>query len=243
MGRKITDKNGYIIENIYDDNKLREKVGERIKKKRTDPPYKSQPSVYKEIDIGKDAYINLEKGKGELKVEVLYRLANYFGCSISYLLGEIEEKTFTAKQFREATGFDIDTANNFDNLNKLQRKLVENFICSFGDTDSVFYKTYTYFNNKSIAKKFVNDEHFKEIEKTFSKEISTFLKDPRNNSLDSLIEGIENYYKEKGIPEEEIDEITFNAEYYYWFKGDKKYQEFDITSSLISYLEKEELEV
>ncbi len=102
MGRKLTDINDEVITYTYDTKKLREEVGERIKLERINKG-ETQREFWEHVDLKKDNYIKLEKGEAELKLESLYKISKYCGCEISYLLGDIPNRTHEATDICKAT--------------------------------------------------------------------------------------------------------------------------------------------
>lgn len=90
------------IEYLFDNKKLRNEVGARIKEERKRKG-ETQLEFSTHLDIAKDTYSKLEYGGTELKLEYLYRISKYCKCDIGYLIGECSERTYKATDICKET--------------------------------------------------------------------------------------------------------------------------------------------
>lgn len=107
MGKRAND-----IEYLFETKEFRENVGKNLKKIRTKLDLR-QNEVSKDLNIDVVTLSRLENGKTALTLEYLFRLSEYYkrksggkeACSISYLIGELNEyHTYTEKALCEQTG-------------------------------------------------------------------------------------------------------------------------------------------
>ena len=66
------------------------KIGEKIKELRQEIN-KSQYEISKEIGVARYTYANWEQERSEPSIDDLAKLANFFNCSIDYLVGREDE--------------------------------------------------------------------------------------------------------------------------------------------------------
>lgn len=69
----------------------KELIGERIKKLRQDKE-KTGIFISTMLEIDQSYYSKIEKGKHEIKLETLYRIAEYYNVSLDYLTGRTNIK-------------------------------------------------------------------------------------------------------------------------------------------------------
>ncbi len=67
------------------------KLAERLKELRKERNLR-QEQVAVALDISMSAYCNYEQGKREPTASVLWRMADYYGVSVDYLLGRRDER-------------------------------------------------------------------------------------------------------------------------------------------------------
>ncbi len=67
------------------------KLAERLKELRKERNLR-QEQVAVALDISMSAYCNYEQGKREPGASVLWRMADYYGVSVDYLLGRRDER-------------------------------------------------------------------------------------------------------------------------------------------------------
>lgn len=89
---------------------FRQEVGKRIKKERERTGL-IQKDFAKAVGVANQTYNNLENGIGSLKIEHLQKIAEYCGCDMSYLLGEIDNRTHKATDICKATGLSEEAVN------------------------------------------------------------------------------------------------------------------------------------
>lgn len=65
---------------------------ERLKTLRLEAGY-TQKEISKKIEVGQSAYVNYEKGDNKPRANRLEKLADIFGVSVSYLLGETDVRS------------------------------------------------------------------------------------------------------------------------------------------------------
>lgn len=64
---------------------------ERIKNFREDMEL-NQEQVAKELNISQRAYSHYESGDRKIPLDILIKLADYYNCSVDYLLGRTDNK-------------------------------------------------------------------------------------------------------------------------------------------------------
>ena len=66
------------------------KINEKIKELREEKG-KSQYAISEELNVARYTYANWEQGRAEPSIADLEKLANYFNCSIDYLIGREDD--------------------------------------------------------------------------------------------------------------------------------------------------------
>ncbi len=69
----------------------------------------SQRAVAKEMSVSQGTYNNWENGKTQPSIEQLIALSNFFGVTVDYLIGKVE---------------DYEVTSNIDNLTKEQKDII-----------------------------------------------------------------------------------------------------------------------
>lgn len=78
----------------------------------------NQKDFAKAVGVSNQTFNNLEQGKGSLKIEYLYQIANFCGCDIGYLLGECDNRTYKATDICEATGLSEEAVDILTTINR-----------------------------------------------------------------------------------------------------------------------------
>lgn len=103
VGKKISTERETFFENCSE--KQKNKILSERKRKRNYTGI-SMLELAMLSGIDEDTIYNLENGKGELKVEYLYKISQALGCDISYLLGECDTRKYVNQGIPKLTGLD-----------------------------------------------------------------------------------------------------------------------------------------
>ena len=98
--------------------------------------YSSQEEFAKSFGISKSTYSNYECGANEPSIETLIKLADFFGCSVDYLLGHetkniLHLDSLTEQQRRV---FDLMLKLDYDQTNVLIGRLSEMLNLPYSET-------------------------------------------------------------------------------------------------------------
>lgn len=110
-------------------------IQQKIKELREEKS-KSQYEISKEIDVARYTYANWEQGRSEPSIADLEKLANYFGCTIDYLIGREND-------------FGI-TQNKTNSLTTKEERLLKSFTQLDTDEQDKIIEDCEYFANKHI---------------------------------------------------------------------------------------------
>lgn len=99
----------------------------------------TQEYLAEKLGVKKQNYGKIERGEYDIKLSQLQTLAEYFDCSIDYILGNTDYKKANARIVGEYLGIDYNSVMNIARINKLKNneKLMDSLNLLLGDENNL----------------------------------------------------------------------------------------------------------
>lgn len=217
----------------------------------------NQKDFAKAVGVSNQTFNNLEQGKGSLKIEYLYQIANFCGCDIGYLLGECENRTYVATDICKATGLSEEAVRILtegSNVNYLtgehreegelmkgsRRTLINSLIIDSKDYYSLVGNLMTLLVDSAYIDEYKDNPWFDKLS-SIIKDFDKSNMEKRsainyafmlNDIMDGIRQAIEEQLSEEGMPKEEINKVYEDTDQFFFDYRARLIQEDMLKGSL-----------